>query len=95
MGKAYSIALNPLVVTHDLAKLDQAFLKRLRNSLEVKLTSRPDVYGKPLRSPLHGYWTLRIADYRVVYHIKKKVVYIDIIEHRSVVYEAARARLGL
>lgn len=93
MGKAYSVVFDTLILSRDLAKLEQGTLKCIRRTVETKLITRPEIYGKPLRSPLQGYWTLRVGDYRIVYHIRKKIVYVDIVEHRAVIYGTARARL--
>ncbi len=51
-----------------------------------KLTQNPHV-GKPLRKPLHGYRSIRIKPYRVLYTFSKDEIVIHIIEHRDHVYD--------
>ncbi len=60
--------------------------RRIREMIEKKLTIAPEIYGKPLRRSLNGYWSLRVGKYRVIYRIAKNAVYIVLIGHRSTVY---------
>src|SRR3989338_8849364 len=60
--------------------------KKTRSAIENKLTAKPEVFGKPLRRSLKGYWKLRVGDYRIIYRIEKIKVKIFMIQHRSVVY---------
>lgn len=46
-------------------------------------------FGKPLRYSLKGVRAPRVADYRMLYIIIKKTVYIGAIKHRSVVYDSS------
>ena len=92
MGRAFAIIYDERVIRRDLAGLDRTILLRVRAAIEKKLVSRPDVYGKPLRGPLHGIWSLRVGEYRIAYRIVKQAVYIDVIEHRSVIYAIALSR---
>ncbi|MFA6463745.1 MAG: type II toxin-antitoxin system RelE/ParE family toxin [Candidatus Paceibacterota bacterium] len=86
------IQYHPLVVEKDIPKLDPTTRKRIKISIEKKLTTRPEIYGAPLRANLRQYWKLRIGDYRVVYSIKDKTVYILLISHRKDVYLLAENR---
>ena len=54
--------------------------------------TNPDRYGAPLRGSLHGYWKLRIGDYRAVFRIAGDEIIILAILHRSRVYEIAAKR---
>jgi len=67
----------------NLAKED---LRRIWSALEQKLMTYPDLFGKPLRLTLRGYWGLRVGDYRIIYRIEKNVVRICDIGHRSEIY---------
>ncbi len=82
----YSSLLNPKSVS----KFAKADLKKIKNSIERKLATQPELFGKPLRRNLRGYWSLRIGEYRVIYRIQKSNVLILVIEHRSVVYDIAK-----
>lgn len=93
MGDAFKVVYDPIVISEDLQGLDRAVLLNIKKSIESKLVTSPDYYGKPLRGPLHGYWSLRVGDYRIAYRIVSGAVHIDVIEHRSVVYETLRSRI--
>ena len=68
--------------------------ERIRLMIEQKLTLEPTHFGKPLRNPLFGLWSLRVGDYRVIYRIMKDVVRVEVIGHRSTIYPEAKGRLG-
>lgn len=86
------ILYHPLVAEKDIPKLDPAVRERIKLAIEKKLTTSPEVYGVPLRATLKQYWKLRVDDYRVVYSIKAKTVYILVIAHRKDVYVLAEVR---
>ncbi len=94
MGNAFKIVYDPLVIQQDLRSLDRPTLVLIKKAIESKLQTRPDLYGKPLRGPLSGYWSLRVGDYRVAYRLKSSTVYIDVIDHRSGVYETLQDRIS-
>ena len=82
------------VVAIDIPKISSANRLRIKNSIEMKLVERPEVYGKPLRKSLRAYRSLRVGDFRVVYRIEKKLVKVLLIAHRAVVYRQAEKRQG-
>ncbi len=90
----FEIVYHPLVVRDDIPKLTTAWKRRVRDAIKSKLTTRPDVYGKPLRRSLKNYRKLRAGDYRVIFRIEGMTVYILVIRHRSTVYAAAEKRTG-
>ena len=92
MGEVFEIVYDTLVIREDLAQLDRPTLRRIKSAIEVKLVTRPDVYGKPLRGALRGYWSLRVGDYRIAYHLKGSTVYIDVVEHRTKAYKILSTR---
>ena len=79
----YSGLLNP----KDVARFPKIPLRRIKKAIEEKLTTHPEVFGKPLRFSLKGYRSLRVGEYRVIFRIEKDTVKIFIIAHRSAVYE--------
>ena len=79
----YSGLLNP----KDIARFPKIHLRRIKKAIEEKLTTHPEVFGKPLRFSLKGYRSLRVGEYRVIFRIEKDIVKILIIAHRSAVYE--------
>ena len=50
-------------------------------------------YGEPLRKTLKGYWKLRVGDYRVVYKVEGKEVWIFAIISRKDVYKKIIKRI--
>lgn len=75
------------VVRRDIPALPKKERGNIQRAITEKLTTQPEVFGKPLRRSLRGYRRLRVGDYRVIYRIEKSSVKIFAIGHRSVVYE--------
>lgn len=82
----FGILYHHLVAKEDIPRLSLFWKEKIRSAIENKLTIKPEVFGKPLRRSLKGYWKLRVGDYRIIYRIEKIKVKIFIIQHRSVVY---------
>ena len=82
----YLIEYHELVVKEDIPRLGKKEKDRVRKSIESKLVSVPETFGKPLRRSLKGYRSLRVGDYRVVFKVVGKVVRVLAIKHRSRVY---------
>ena len=76
----------------DLPKLDRYWREEIKTAIETKLTTSPELYGKPLRRSLRNYRKLRVGDYRVVFRIEDLQVKIFVIGHRSEVYSIANKR---
>lgn len=89
----YEILYADKVVKIDIPKLSDSYKKRIKNDIETKLISKPELYGKPLRRSLKGYFKLRVGDYRVIYRIDSKKVKIFLIAHRSIVYGRVNNRI--
>lgn len=70
-----------------LAKLPKEHLARIKKAIDQKLTTHPEVFGKPLRQSLEGCRSLRAGEYRVIYTISGKTVSIMLLGHRSTVYQ--------
>ena len=75
------------VVKVDIPALPKRERERVRKAIEEKLTTRPQIFGKPLRRSLKGYLKLRVGDYRIIFRIDRAEVKIFAIGHRSVIYE--------
>ncbi|MFQ5779589.1 MAG: type II toxin-antitoxin system RelE/ParE family toxin [Nitrospiria bacterium] len=69
----WKIKIHRLVVEEDLKRIDTKDRATLLKTIYKKLTVAPEKYGSPLRSPLKGYWKLRISHYRVVYRIEEAI----------------------
>lgn len=89
----YRVVYHSQVVARDIPKLSNREKNKIQRAIQQRLTSQPDLYGKPLRRSLQGYRKLRVGDYRVVFRVEKEVVKILVIQHRSVVYDVAQKRV--
>lgn len=74
----------------DRPKLSKKVQEQVERDIEKKLTTFPEVFGKPLKQSLKGYKSLRVGDYRVIYRIGKNTVKIFKIGHRSTIYKTAK-----
>jgi mRNA interferase RelE/StbE len=90
---SFVIEYHKSVAQKDIPKLSREVKNRIKKDIERKLTTHPEVFGKPLRKSLKGYRKLRSGDYRIVFRIEKNTVKIILIEHRSVVYKKGIDRL--
>ncbi len=77
------------VIRDDIPRLSHSEKQRIRKAIESKLTTDPLRFGKPLRHSLHHLRSLRVGDYRVLYHVDHESAMISIasIAHRRDVYE--------
>ena len=87
------ITYHEFVIKRDIPALDTEIKRRIRQTIEQKLSSNPLLYGVPLRATLHQLWKLRVGDYRVIFRIKNKEVLVFVIAHRSVAYKIAEKRI--
>ena len=89
----FELRYHPDVKSIDIPLLDAKLRSRIKKAIEMRLMAAPHFYGEPLRKTLHGYWKLRVGDYRVVFKIVAEEVWILGIIHRKKVYEAIKERL--
>ena len=87
MNLPFEVIYHPDVPRKDLPKISEDIKRRIKRSIEVKLTSAPEEFGEPLRRTLKGYWKLRVGDYRVIYKITGKTVIVLRIGHRREIYK--------
>jgi mRNA interferase RelE/StbE len=80
-------------VPEDLKKLSKTNKLVIKKSIEGKLVHDPIFFGDPLRFSLKGLRKLRVGNYRVVFQLLEKEVFIVLIEHRSKVYKSASKRI--
>lgn len=78
----------------DLRRVPRNLRERILTAVEERLGSAPDRYGQRLRQSLHGYWKLRVGDYRVVYEIVERSVRVYGVMHRREVYGRIEGRTG-
>ena len=90
----YKVEYLKVVFKDDTPALDANVFKRLKDAIEAKLETSPNVFGKPLQLSLKGYRSLRVGDYRIVFRIEPRIVLVVAMRHRRDVYIVARKRLG-
>ncbi|MDO8663517.1 MAG: type II toxin-antitoxin system RelE/ParE family toxin [Candidatus Wildermuthbacteria bacterium] len=90
---SFDIRYHKLALKEDIPRLSFEWRAKIKRAIEVRLATRPEVYGKPLRQSLGGYRKLRVGDYRVIFRIERATVKIFIIRHRSVVYKMIQKRI--
>lgn len=92
MSGQFSISYHYLVVESDIPKLSHEWRARIKTAIEEKLTTQPEIFGKPLRRSLAGYRKLRVGDYRIIFLIDGREVKIFVIGHRRDVYRLGERR---
>ena len=76
----WAVEFHPLVRDLDLPALDQAARSRILKAVRAKLAVDPEAYGERLRAELHGYWKLRVGEYRVIYEVRKNLVMVLVLK---------------
>jgi mRNA interferase RelE/StbE len=89
---SFELRYHPAVKEEDIPLLNAKLKKRIRTAIETRLVHEPQQYGEPLRKTLKGYWKLRVGDYRVVFKIQKKEIWVLGIIHRKEVYDQISKR---
>ena len=90
---SFDIFYKEEVIQEDIPRLSAVWKIKIKDAVEKKLSTHPDIYGKPLRRSLSGYRKMRVGDYRVIFRIDQKTVLILMIKHRSSVYEHIEKRI--
>jgi len=90
--RPFTIFYHQSVVKIDIPKISRGFQIRIQEAIEEKLTTNPEIFGKPLRRSLSGYRKLRVGDYRVIFRIEKQIIKILVIGHRKDVYKISEIR---
>ncbi|OHA82796.1 MAG: hypothetical protein A2937_03120 [Candidatus Yonathbacteria bacterium RIFCSPLOWO2_01_FULL_47_33b] len=80
-------------IVDDISIISSSHKNAIKKAIEEKLTNSPDFFGKPLQFSLAGLRSLRVGDYRIIFQLKKKEVFIILIAHRSVVYTLVNKRI--
>jgi mRNA interferase RelE/StbE len=82
---SYQISYH-LDVQKDLADLPKNIKDRIQRAIEERLMKDPVKYGNPLRKSLRGYRKLRVGDYRIIYRIEERNIFVFKIGHRKEIY---------
>lgn len=88
----FELRYHPAVRDVDIPILDAKLKSRIKRAIETRLTVAPHQYGEPLRKTLKGYWKLRVGDYRIVFKVSGREVWILGIINRKEVYEKVLKR---
>jgi len=78
----------------EVESLQPVVKERLKKSIANRLLVKPEVYGKPLRATLKGYWKLRVGDYRIVCSIQGSDLIIYAVRQRKEIYRVVGHRTG-
>jgi mRNA interferase RelE/StbE len=89
----YRLSYHPDVKDVDLPAIDARNRAIIKKAMEQRLAERPEVFGKPLRRTLKGYWKFRVGDYRVVFEISGRELIILGIAHRKRIYRDIAKRI--
>ena len=90
---SYTLRYHPAVRDDDLPKISAEARRRIGRLIQARLGTDPARFGAPLTGSLRGYWKLRVGDYRVVFKVAGRDVWILAVVHRRDVYERASRRL--
>lgn len=91
----YTIEYRKEVVAIDIPSFSHEVRAIIKHQIEKKLTTYPELFGKPLRNTLSGFRSLRVGDYRVIYEIVlPDKIAIRVIQHRGKAYLIAEKRLS-
>jgi mRNA interferase RelE/StbE len=74
-------------IPEDLTSIAPASIKQIRKAIEEKLLIEPQFFGKPLQFSLKGLRSMRVGNYRVIFTLTEKEIFIVLIEHRATVYK--------
>lgn len=82
----FRLRYHPQVLSRDIPRLDPPTRKRIQVAIERKLQEHPEASAKPLAYTKQRLWSLRVGDWRVVFALREKEVWILKIGHRRDVY---------
>lgn len=76
----WSVEFHPLVRDKDLPSLERIARVRILKAVREKLAVDPEACGERLRAELHGYWKLRVGEYRVIYEVRRNLVTVLVLK---------------
>ena len=87
----FEVVYHPDVKKIDLLKLDSRSETMIKRAIEERLTARPELFGRPLRGSLKGYWKLRVGGYRIVFKLLgDKILVLAIVDRKTVYLQSER-----
>lgn len=78
------------MIEKDLKKIDRKTACRIVDTIDAALSKDPAEHGKQLKGALKGLWRYRVGEYRVLYRIEHKDVFVLVLRigHRKNIYDA-------
>lgn len=89
----FELVYHPDVKKIDLPKLDERSKTMIKRAIEERLSERPELFGRPLRGSLKGYWKLRVGNYRIVFKLSESKILVLAIMDRKTVYQQSEQRV--
>jgi mRNA interferase RelE/StbE len=89
----FEIKYHPEIKKVDLPKIDLKNKAMIKKAIEERLMTNPEIYGKPLRRTLKGYWKMRVGEYRVIFKVVEKKIMVFGIINRKDVYPQVSKRV--
>jgi mRNA interferase RelE/StbE len=89
----FELVYHPDVKKIDLPKLDERSKTMIKRAIEERLSERPELFGRPLRGSLKGYWKLRVGNYRIVFKLAESKIRVLAIMDRKTVYQQSEQRV--
>ena len=89
----FEVIYHPEVKKIDIPKLDARSKTMIKRAIEERLTTRPELFGRPLRGSLKGYWKLRVGGYRIVFKLLENKILVLAIVDRKTVYQQSERRI--
>jgi mRNA interferase RelE/StbE len=88
---AIEVVYHPDVKNRDLPKIDARSKEMIKRVIEKRLSTHPEVFGRPLRGSLKGYWKLRVGGYRIVFKpLGEKILVLAIVDRKTVYQKSER-----
>lgn len=75
----FEVLVDELVFTEDFKHITENDRQRIIRTISKKLTTEPELYGKPLKGSLKGFWKLKIDKFRVVYSLNKDKIEVYVV----------------
>jgi mRNA interferase RelE/StbE len=89
----FELVYHPDVKKIDLPKLDERSKTMIKRAIEERLSERPELFGRPLRGSLKGYWKLRVGNYRILFKLAESKILVLAIMDRKTVYQQSERRV--
>jgi len=87
----FDVIYHPDVKQIDVPKLDARSKTMIKRAIEERLATRPELFGRPLRGSLKGYWKLRVGSYRIVFKLSEdKILVLEIVDRKTVYPQSER-----